>query len=276
VPATATFDAPAGRLAGDRSGRGEPVLLLHGIGTSRGDFTALVGRLADDHDVLAVDLPGHGGSPPLGRAHTAAAIADAVESELDARGLGPVHAVGNSLGGRVALELGRRGRARSIVALAPSGLALPHERVYQASLMARARVELSALRPAIPAMARTAAGRTALLAPLRARPWAATEHEALALRGGFAGAERFWDTLWWNVLIDVPAGLAAIRCPVTLVQGGLDAVAPGHAPRYLALIPGARLVTLPFAGHAPQADSPDEVARIVRATILRAREASGR
>jgi pimeloyl-ACP methyl ester carboxylesterase len=272
MPATAPIDVSPARLAGERAGRGEPVLLLHGIGTSRGDFTALAGRLAAEHDVLALDLPGHGGSPPLDRPQTPAAIADAVASELGARGLGTVHVVGNSLGGRIALELARHGRARSVVALAPSGVALPHERMYQAALMARARVELGALRPAIPALARTPAGRTALLAPLRARPWAADEREALALRGGFAGAERFWDALWWNVLLDVPEGLDAIRCPVTLVQGGLDAVAPGQAPRYLALIPGARLVALPFAGHAPQADSPDEVARIVRATIRRAGE----
>jgi pimeloyl-ACP methyl ester carboxylesterase len=90
------------------------------------------------------------------------------------------------------------------------------------------------------------------------------------LVGGFAGAERFWDALWWNVLIDLPEGLDTVRCPVTLVQGGLDAVAPGHAPRYLALIPGARLETLPLAGHAPQADAPGQVERIVRATIRRA------
>jgi pimeloyl-ACP methyl ester carboxylesterase len=246
MPATAPSDAATGRLAGERTGRGEPVLLLHGIGASRGDFAALLARLADGHDVLALDLPGHGGSPALEGPQTPAAIADAVEAELDARGLGTVHAVGNSLGGRVALELARRDRARSVVALAPSGLALPHERVHQASLMARARIGLSALLPAFPALAR---------APLV---------------GGFAGAERFWDALWWNVLIDLPKGLDTVRCPVTLVQGGLDAVAPGHAPRYLTLIPGARLETLPFAGHAPQADAPGQVERIVRATIRRA------
>lgn len=270
MPATVPIEATAGRLAGERTGSGEPVLLLHGIGTSRGDFTALFARLAEAHDVLALDLPGHGGSRPLERPQTPAALADAVEADLDARGLGTVHAVGNSLGGRIALELARRGRARSVVALAPSGMALPHERAYEAALMARARAELSAIRPAIPALARTAAGRAALLAPLRARPWLAAEEEALALRGGFAGAERFWDTLWWTVLLDVPAGLEAIRCPVTLVQGGLDAIAPGQAARYVPLIPTARLVVLPFAGHAPQADSPDEVLRIVEETTGRA------
>jgi pimeloyl-ACP methyl ester carboxylesterase len=257
-------------LAGERAGTGAPVVLLHGIGTSRGDFTALIERLAADHHVLALDLPGHGGSPPLEGPQTPAAIAAAVAGDLEARGLETAHVVGNSLGGRVALELARRGRARSVVALAPSGMALPHERLYQATLMARARAELTAIREAIPALARTPVGRTALLAPLRARPWDAREREALALRGGFAGAERFWDTLWWTVLLDVPEGLDAIRCPVTLVQGALDAIAPLHAARYRPLIPGARLVTLPLAGHAPQADSPDEVARIVRETIRRA------
>lgn len=267
MPTDAITRERSSGLAGERAGQGEPVLLLHGIGTSRGDWAALMPRLARQHDVVALDLPGHGCSPPLEGPHMVCAIDSAVGEALDARGLGTVHLVGNSLGGRVALELARRGRARSVTALSPSGMALPAERAHQAALMSRARIELSALRPAIPALARTAAGRTALLALLRARPWDATEREALALCGGFAGAERFWDTFWWTVWADVPVGLDAIRCPVTLVQGGLDAVAPGQAARYLGAIPGARLVVLPLAGHAPQADSPDEVLRIVEATI---------
>jgi pimeloyl-ACP methyl ester carboxylesterase len=248
----------------------QPLVLLHGIGTSRDDLAGVASRLAGDHDVLALDLPGHGEAPPLEEPHTPAALAGAVARELDVRGLGTVHVMGNSLGGRVALELARRGRARSVIAVAPSGLALPPERLAQLALMGRARIELSALRPAIPAMTRTAAGRAAMLAPMRARPWAATEREALALRGGFAGARRFWDTLWWTVLADLPTGLDAIACPVTLVQGGLDPIAPGHAARYLALIPGARLEVLPLAGHAAHGDAPDDVARIVRGTIRRA------
>src|SRR6478672_7358684 len=98
-----------------RTGSGEPLLLLHGLGTSRRDFT--------------VDLPGIGRSPHVEQRPTVAAITDAVEHTLDAEGLGPVHVLGNSLGARIALELAVRGRARSVVAIAPSGVNIPQERL---------------------------------------------------------------------------------------------------------------------------------------------------
>jgi pimeloyl-ACP methyl ester carboxylesterase len=261
--------APA-PLAAHRAGSGAPLLLLHGIGTTRADFARLGPRLAEHYDVLAVDLPGHGGSPPLPRGHTVTALADAVEADLDARGLGRVHVLGNSLGGRIALELARRGRARSVVALSPSGMGSPPERLYQASMMAGARLALSAIRPLLPSLARRRAGRTALLAPLRARPWATTAEEALVLRDGLVDAPNFWDMLWWTVLADLPTGMWDIDCPITLVQGGLDWIAPGQAARYLLTVRGARFAPLMLAGHIPQDDRPAEIVRIVRATTRRA------
>lgn len=99
-------------LAASRTGTGTCLLLLHGIGSARQDFATLLPLLAPDFDVLAVDLPGHGQSAPVSGRPTIGALADAVEADLDARGLGTVHVFGNSLGGRVALELARRGRAR--------------------------------------------------------------------------------------------------------------------------------------------------------------------
>ena len=129
-------------LAADRAGHGEPLLLLHGIGSTRADFSGLFPRLAEEFDVLSLDLPGHGESaldvwPP-----TVAALTDAVEADLDARGLDRVHVLGNSLGGRIAIELAVRHRTRSVVALSPNGLGLPPERV-------RALVEQSIARPTL-------------------------------------------------------------------------------------------------------------------------------
>jgi pimeloyl-ACP methyl ester carboxylesterase len=257
-------------LAADRVGSGEPLLLLHGIGTTRADFDATLPRLAEHYDVVAMDLPGHGESPALERRHTVAALADAVAADLDTRGLDRVHVLGNSLGGRIALELARRGRARSVVAVVPSGMGSPPERLYQASALVAARLAFTTIRPLLPVLARRRAARAALLAALRARPWATTEEEALALRGGFADARRFWDTLWWTVLVDLPTGMSDVACPVTLVQGGLDLLAPGQAARYLATLQGARFEPLLFAGHASQGDSPAQIVRIVRATTAQA------
>ena len=263
-------------LAYDRAGAGEPLLLLHGIGSTRDDFSALLPRLAEHFDVLSLDLPGHGESPLGTWPPTVAALTDAVEADLDARGLERVHVLGNSLGARIAIELAARHRARSVVALSPSGLGLPAERAHQGMLMATARIAMRTLRPLLGTLATTPAGRTALLTGMRARPWVASEVEALAMRGGFADATGFWSMLWWAVLQDVPTGLDRVDCPVLLAQGAVDVVGAGQTPRYLALIPGSRFQLLPGAGHAPQSDSADAIIELVRRTAERALLSSAR
>src|ERR1700712_4589743 len=108
------------QLFGDRAGSGEPLLLLHGIGSTHDDFTALRPRLDSEYRVLAPDLPGHGRSPALPGRPTTPAITEAIVADLDELGVGRVHVLGNSIGARVALELAARGRARSVVAISPS------------------------------------------------------------------------------------------------------------------------------------------------------------
>ena len=262
-------------LASDRAGHGEPLLLLHGIGSTRDDFSALLPRLAEGFDVLSLDLPAHGGSPVGTWPPTVAALTDAVEADLDARGLGRVHVLGNSLGARIGIELAARSRALSVVAISPSGLGLPAERVHQGVLMATARTLMRTMRPLIGSLAGTAAGRTGLLAGMRARPWEASESEALAMRGGFADATGFWSMLWWAILQDVPTGLNRVDVPVLLAQGAVDVVGAGQTPRYLAMIPGSRFRLLPGAGHAPQSDSADTILELVRETGARGRELLG-
>jgi pimeloyl-ACP methyl ester carboxylesterase len=253
-------------LAATRSGTGPPLLLLHGIGSARQDWATLLPHLTPDFDVLTVDLPGHGLSAPVRGRPTVGALTDAVEADLDARGLRTVHVYGNSLGGRLALELARRGRARSVVAVAPSGSSVLPERFVQLTGMAAARVTARALRPVLPALARARGPRSLLLTGLRAQPWKATEDELLGLRAGFASSPDLWQQLLWALLLDVPLGVREIRCPVTLGQGLLDPVSPMHAPRFAALVPGSTLALLPWSGHAPHSDQPELLARLVRET----------
>ena len=114
-----------------------------------------------DHDVcaqpgiehrIAFDLPGFGRSPalPPGIAPTAAALADAVERELDRFGVAQFHVAGYSLGARVALELATRGRALSVIAIAPDGLGTPLERVHQAAALMTGRALALLLAPSPP------------------------------------------------------------------------------------------------------------------------------
>lgn len=95
------------RLAFGRSGAGAPLVLLHALGLSRHTWDPVVPALAELFDVIAVDLPGFGGSEPLpdGVEPSPAALAGAVAELLDELGVTAPHLAGNSLGGWVALEL---------------------------------------------------------------------------------------------------------------------------------------------------------------------------
>ena len=105
-----------------RAGAGEPVLLLHGFTLSHHVWHRVVDDLAADYDVLALTMPGHWGGPRLRwRDLGIAGIADGIERELDEIGWDTCQIVGNSLGGQVAFELARRGRARSVAGINPGG-----------------------------------------------------------------------------------------------------------------------------------------------------------
>jgi pimeloyl-ACP methyl ester carboxylesterase len=260
-------------LSFTRSGRGEPLLLLHGWGSSRRDFTAVLPALTERFDVLNVDLPGAGRSPHLLGRPTVAAITDAVEHTLDAADVGRVHVLGNSLGARIALELARRGRARSVVSIAPSGLNIWPERVFQGTGMAMARLVGRVAAPLLGPLSRSALGRTALLLPLKSRPWATSLEEAIGAREGFSDSRDYWRTVLWALLLDVPGGLGHIDCPVLLVQGTADWIAMGQTVRYLPLVPRSRFRPLLAAGHAPHSDRPETIVRLVERTAQQAREA---
>src|SRR3954468_1566606 len=81
----------------------------------------VLGTLECRHEVLAPTLPGHAGGPPLDGEGTGTLLAEALERVLDEAGFATAHIAGNSLGGHLALQLAARGRADSVVALAPAG-----------------------------------------------------------------------------------------------------------------------------------------------------------
>jgi pimeloyl-ACP methyl ester carboxylesterase len=240
------------------------------MGSSHRDFTAVLPELCAHFDVLNVDLPGIGESPHLEQRPTVSAVTDAVARTLDAEGVGRVHVLGNSLGARIGLEMARRGRARSVVAIGPSGLNVPQERLFQGLGMAMARIVMRTADPLIGPLSRSAVGRAALLAPLKARPWSTSREEAIGAREGFSESRDYWRTLLWSLMLDVPRGLDRIDCPVTLVQGTADWISSGQTVRYLPLIPGARFSPLLMAGHAPQSDRPATIVRLVQETAARA------
>ncbi len=111
------------QLAHDRRGSGEPVVLLHGLGSRRKAFRPVIDRLAGERELIAVDLPGFGESrpDPAGTKLTVADHAERIERFCEELDLERPHLAGSSMGGAIALELGRRGVARSITVFSPIG-----------------------------------------------------------------------------------------------------------------------------------------------------------
>src|SRR3954452_17034892 len=105
-----------------REGEGEPLVLRHGITCTAGVWEEVVPQLAEHYDTIALTGLGHrGGTAPSGRPVRMANMVDEAVRQLDELGLDRPHVAGNSMGGWMALELARRGRARSVCALSPSG-----------------------------------------------------------------------------------------------------------------------------------------------------------
>ncbi len=247
-----------------RGGNGPPLVLLHGLGGDWRTWAPVLGALERHHEVLALDLPGHGAAAPLSRRPTVAAVTDAVEAELDGLGIDRPHVAGNSVGGRYALELAIRGRTATTVALSPSGLEAPPERVLVFAADQALRLRAKAGVRSRERLAAHAWFRTLVLGGPHARPWRLAPDEAAHEIARIAGAPAFHSTLLWSGMADVPRGLRRIRGRTRLAFGVADVLLGAlTAPRYAALIPGAELVALPGCGHVPMGDDPVLVARAI-------------
>ncbi len=105
-------------------GTGEPVLMLHPFLCSQQVWSTVAPQVAETgrYEVFAPTMPGHHGGPKAGTwLLSTDMLADAVERQMDELGWSTAHLVGDSLGGWVAFELDRRGRARTLTAIAPAG-----------------------------------------------------------------------------------------------------------------------------------------------------------
>jgi pimeloyl-ACP methyl ester carboxylesterase len=251
-------------LVRHRAGDGEPLVLLHGVGESSVGWRPVQDALGEQHDVIVLDLPGFGNAPPLpaGVPPTAPALADAVERELDALGIATFHVAGYSLGGRIAIELGTRGRTRSVLAIAPDGLGSPVERVYQAVTLMTGHALAGMIAPAAPWVSSSTLARSLFFAMERSRPWQLTSPDAARLLVDFAAAPGYEATVW-AALWDVPRRLQEIACPVLVMQGTADPLVSMQAPRYLPLVPGSRFRWLPGLSHVPISDDPELVASLM-------------
>ena len=251
-----------------RQGAGDPILLLHGLGGNTASWDGVADELARTNEVVAVDLPGHGASPVRRDARTFGGIADAIADFIRAERLEGVSAVGMSLGGRVALEMARRGLVGATVALAPGGFWNDRERQYlKASLLASGRL-VRLVRRALPVLTRTKAGRAALLAQISARPGQVPPDVALRELGSFAATPTFDDLVHDLAEGPVQDGTDSTPGPVTIVWGRKDRLLlPRQAKQAMEAFPTAQLQWVEDCGHYIAWDAPDEALRLIRQCI---------
>ncbi|HEY3728114.1 MAG TPA: alpha/beta fold hydrolase [Solirubrobacteraceae bacterium] len=243
-------------LAYDRTGQGPPLVLLHPLGADRRVWDPIVQRLRGERELIAIDLPGFGDSPPLAHSPSAKALAEAVADQLQAIGLERPHVAGNSLGGWVALELGLTRAVRTVTGISPAGL-------WPGPLVPKPVIAHNLARkllPVIGPLAATPPGRRLLLGSAVAHPGRVPAADAAHLVRAYAGAPGFKAV---NDLMraGVFGGLERIRVPVTLVWPERDRLV--DRPRWLP--DNVDNVVLEDAGHVPMWDAPDALAEILLA-----------
>lgn len=239
----------------------------------------IVPALERRHEVIAVTFHGHRGGPrlPATFGHTISESADLAEAELDAAGFGRVHIVGNSLGGWLAIELARRGRALSVVALSPAGGwesgSAQQRRVK--GVFRRIRAALHVGGPLAPLLSRFAVSRRIALGNIVARPERLTPAQARTIIEASWKCDAFEGVLGAIEREPPPQPIHSIPCPIRIVWGSRDRILPmsGYSERWRAIIPGAEWVELPGAGHVPMYDDPDGVARAILEVTSRASDA---
>ncbi len=249
-----------------RQGSGGPIVLLHALGLSRRAWDPVVEDLAKRHTVLTPDLPGFGLSPAVPGAPDVANLTDALLVWLRDAGIERPHVVGNSLGGGIAIELGRLGAAQSVTALSPIGFWSEAERIYSSSVI----TAIYAFVKTLPGYAQTMAKRE------EARP--------LLFGFFFAQSDALFPEYASAIVDDVlraqalPKTLAACQtyvtpehrtiAPTTIAWGADDRVLIGSQDRRARdVMPTAKHVLLPGCGHICAADDPDLVVATIEDTI---------
>lgn len=250
----------------ERRGSGPPLVLIHGIGHRWQAWEPVLDALAEQHQVIAVDLPGFGLSPvppggmPYGMAQTVALLGEVFAVE----GLEKPHVAGNSLGGAIALELAAGGLAASATAFSPAGFYTEAERRRALRLLGAMRLNTFLPAPVMRTALRLKPVRALCFSgivahPTRLSPQRAYE-DALSMRRGKGFRPVAKSALTYRFE-------GSPQVPVTVGWGTKDRILrPNQADRARERLPQARHVALPGCGHVPMSDAPDLVASLILQT----------
>jgi pimeloyl-ACP methyl ester carboxylesterase len=259
----------AKQIAFVRRGTGKPLLLVHGLGSSWRNWEPVLGMLTPHRDVIAMDLPGFGDSPPPAGEVSIASLTDAVEAFVAEHDLGDIDVVGTSMGARMVLEMARRGHKGSVVALDPGGF-WTGTQVKVFGLTVGASITLvRRIQPLLPVLTRSRVGRTALLLQFSAKPWRLAPGLVLQELRSFDRASRLDEAL--HALVHGPkqqgAPAGSLKSSVVIGWGRNDRVTPpSQATRAAELFPDARLHWFADCGHFPHWDQPQQAAQLILKT----------
>jgi pimeloyl-ACP methyl ester carboxylesterase len=259
-----------------RSGAGTPLVLLHGAAMSWRVWEPVLGALAEHHDVIAPTLPGHRGGPSWDTAagpFTIDRLVDGVCAVLDDAGVGTAHVVGNSLGGWVALELVRRGRARSAVALSPAGGWRSGWDLRR--LLWTFRVLRTITRPSsAPLLAEHPGLRRAVLRRTMEHGERVGPERVPDMVADVRGCDVLVPLLDAAVAHGPTRDLPDPPCPVRIAWAERDRMIPWRAygAPLRRIVPRAEFVRLPGVGHVPMWDDPALVVDTVLGVTLPAEQ----
>jgi pimeloyl-ACP methyl ester carboxylesterase len=252
-------------LALEIHGSGPPLVLIHGVGSTRAVWRRAIPVLADARAVCALDVPGFGDSEPLGEGFELPAVADRIASGVVERVDPPFDLLGSSLGGALALLVATRHPelVRRLLLCAPAGFRalpdpLPRVAGTGASTLLAARRRLGR------ALAGRGIARRTLLAGVVADGAGLSEDDARLLLEASARAARLGPAVAAAARADLRSELAGLSRPLGLVWGDADRVIPAMtAERILALRPDAPLELVSDAGHVPHLERPAQFAAAV-------------
>jgi pimeloyl-ACP methyl ester carboxylesterase len=254
-----------------RAGDGEPVVLLHGFTGHWRHWKPVLADLVARYEVIAPTLSGHNGGPAYPSGIGLDKIADAgdsLELHLDELGVGTAHFVGNSMGGALALELAKRGRARSVVGFSPGGGWEPGgpepERI--ARFFARQMRIVRASRRQIPRLLSRPGQRKLAMRDIMRHGELIPPADAVDMS---------LDPLGCTVVNDVLSSLRAgrghlekldqVAVPTLIAWAELDRILPlaTCSARFKREIPDAEFRVLPRVGHVPMWDNTRLVVRTI-------------
>lgn len=258
------------------AGKGRPVVLLHGLGATNASFLPTFMELARDHHVIAPDLPGHGDSGKPVRRYHAGFFARWLEAFITELGLEQPILIGNSMGGRVALEFGLRhpDRVSALVLVCPAMAFLKGRELVP--LVRYLRAELAVI-PVMPSKRRVIQGIKTMFARPERLPEGWYESAAGEFQRVFSGPKgrvAFFSAAR-EIYLDPPHGekglwerLGTLTPPTLFIWGDKDRLVPARfAPHVERVVPSARALLLEDCGHVPQFEKPEELHGAIRSFL---------